>query len=143
MARSPEPQSFIDMFARLGRDLNLPGVDIERIIEHHRKNIEALERSAKAASEGAGAVLSKQQEILQKTFTEISEMAQNYRVPANPQELVATQADLARKSFETAVRNTSEMAELIGKSGTESIEILRERIRESMREIRDSYEKRK
>jgi hypothetical protein len=40
------------------------------------------------------------------------------------------------------VKNAGEVAEIVKKSGTESIDILRKRIQESMEEIRDSYEKR-
>jgi phasin family protein len=136
-----EQQSFIDMFARLGQDLKLPSIDIERVIEHHRKNLEALEKSARAASTGANTVLKRQREMLQETLDEISTMARDYRAPANPRELVEKQTDFARKSFETAVKNTSEMADLVRKSGSESLDILRQRIRDGMAEIREGYEK--
>ena len=63
-----EQHSFIDMFARLGQDLKLPSIDIERVIEHHRKNLEALERSAKAASTGANTIMKRQREMLQETL---------------------------------------------------------------------------
>ena len=56
---------------------------------------------------------------------------------------MAKQADFARRSFEAAVKNASEMAEIVKKSGTESIDILRERIRELMQEIRSGFEDRK
>ena len=46
-------------------------------------------------------------------------MAQSYRVPGNPQEMVAKQADFARKSFEAAVKNAGEVAEIVRKSGSE------------------------
>lgn len=138
-----EQQSFIDMFARLGHDLKLPNMDIERIIEHHRKNLEALEKSAKAASAGASAMMTRQREMLQETLDEISSMARNYHAPATPQELVEKQTDFAKKSFETAVKNTTEMADLVRKSGHESLDILRQRIRDGMAEIREGYEKRK
>ena len=138
-----EQHSFIDMFARLGQDLKLPSIDIERVIEHHRKNLEALERSAKAASTGANTIMKRQREMLQETLEEISTMAHNYRTPASAQELMEKQTDFARRSFETAVKNTSEMADLVRKSGSESIEILRQRIRDGMAEIREGYEKHK
>ncbi|TJV27578.1 MAG: phasin family protein, partial [Mesorhizobium sp.] len=48
MAKRPESDSFIDMFGRFGRDLKLPNVDVEAILSHHRKNPEALEKSARA-----------------------------------------------------------------------------------------------
>lgn len=143
MANKPESESFIDMFAKLGQDLKLPSMDIERVLEHHRKNIEALQKSASATASGASSLMAKQREMLQDTLREITDMAQSYRVPGNPQEMMAKQSDFARKSFEAAVKNAGEVADIVKKSGAESIEILRKRIQESMEEIRDSYDKRK
>ncbi len=141
MAKQPESNSFLDMFSRFGRDLKVPNVDIEAILSHHRKNLEALEKSARAGAAGATSLLSRQREMLQDTLREVADMAQNYRAPGNPQELMAKQAEFARKSFETALKNAGEVAELVKKSGTESVEILRERIKEAMEEIRSGYEK--
>ena len=79
--------------------------------------------------------------MLQDTLREVTDMAQSYRAPGNPQELMTKQTEFARKSFETALKNAGEVAELVKKSGTESVEILRERIKEAMEEIRAGYEK--
>ncbi|MER8391825.1 phasin family protein [Mesorhizobium sp. M1340] len=141
MAKRPEPESFIDMFGKFGRDLKLPNVDVEAILAHNRKNLEALEKSARASAAGASALLSRQREMLQDTLREITDMAQNYRAPGNPQEMMQKQAAFARKSFETALKNAGEMAELARASGTESIEILRSRIKEAMEEIRAGHHK--
>src|SRR6266536_929994 len=56
-------QSFTSMFTKLAEDLKLPRVDTEQLIEAHRKNIDALARSAEVASEGA-----KQAEFAKKAF---------------------------------------------------------------------------
>jgi phasin family protein len=141
MAKKPESESFLDMFNNFGRDLKLPSMDVEAILSHHRKNLEALQKSASASATGAQNLMTKQRQILQDTMSEITDMAQSYRAPGNPQEMMAKQADFARRSFETAVKNASEVAEIVKKSGTESVEILRERIRETMEEIRKGYEK--
>lgn len=124
---------------RFGRDLKVPNV--EAILAHHRKNLEALERSARAGAAGATSLLSRQREMLQDTLREVSDMAQSYKAPGNPQELMTKQAEFARKSFEAALKNAGEVAELVKKSGTESIEILRSRIKEAMEEIRSGYDK--
>ena len=121
----------------------MPSVDVDAILNHHRKNLEALEKSAKATAAGASSVMHKQREMLQQTLHEITEMAQSFRAPGSPHELMAKQADFARKSFEAAVKNAGEVADLVKKSSADSIEILRARIRESMEEIREGYEKRK
>lgn len=143
MAKAPEQQSFIDMFARLGRELRLPDMDIEKIIEHHRRNLEALEKSARAASAGAASMMTRQREMVEEALAEVSDMARHYRVPGNPRDLVASQVDLARKSFEAAVKNAGEMADLTRQTGSESLGILRERIHDALEEIREAYEKRK
>ncbi|ESW71885.1 phasin family protein [Mesorhizobium sp. LSJC268A00] len=139
MAKQPDSDSFLDMFSRFGRDLKVPNV--EAILAHHRKNLEALERSARAGAAGATSLLSRQREMLQDTLREVSDMAQSYKAPGNPQELMTKQAEFARKSFEAALKNAGEVAELVKKSGTESIEILRSRIKEAMEEIRSGYDK--
>lgn len=143
MAKQPESESFMDMFARFGKDLKLPSMDIERVIEHHRKNLEALQKSASTTASGASSVMAKQRQMLENTLHEITEMAQSYRTPGNPREMMAKQADFARKSFETAVKNAGEVSEMVKKSGSESIEILRQRIKDAMEEIRAGYEKEK
>ncbi|MER9421338.1 phasin family protein [Mesorhizobium sp. M0317] len=139
MAKRPDSDSFLDMFSRFGRDLKVPNV--EAILAHHRKNLEALERSARAGAAGATSLLSRQREMLQDTLREVSDMAQSYKAPGNPQELMTKQAEFARKSFEAALKNAGEVAELVKKSGTESVEILRSRIKEAMEEIRSGYDK--
>ena len=141
MAKQPESDSFMDMFGKFGRDLKVPNVDVEAILAHHRKNLEALEKAARASAAGATSLLSRQREMLQDTLREVADVAQGYRAPGNPQELMAKQTEFARKSFEAALKNAGEVAELARKSGSESIDILRARIKEAMEEIRAGYEK--
>jgi phasin family protein len=139
----PQPPSLIDMFMSLGRDLRLPSIDVEHILDHHRKNLEALEQSARASAAGPSSVLAKQREAIEAAFREFSDFAQTYRVPGDPKEVLAKHADFARKSFETAVKNTSDVAEIVRKSGSASAEILRRRMHEAMDEVRHSYEEHK
>ena len=81
MTRKPETDSIFDMFSKLGQDLKMPRVDVEAILSHHRKNLEALEKSARAAATGASSLVAKQREVLQETLREITDMAQSYRPP--------------------------------------------------------------
>jgi phasin family protein len=143
MAKQQDAQSFMDMFAKFGRDLKMPNVDVDAILDHHRKNLEALEKAAKASAAGASSLFARQREMLEESLHEISDMAKNYKVPGNPQDAVAKQTELARKSFETAVKNASEVADLVKKSGSESVEILRSRIKDALDEIRHTYDKAK
>lgn len=143
MAKKTENESFVDMFKSFGEQLKMPSVDVDKIVEHHRKNLETLEKTARAATSGASDLMAKQRDILQETLREVTDMAQNFRAGSNPQDMMTRQADFARRSFETALKNTSEMAEVVRRSSTETIEILRDRIKEAMEEIRDGMERKK
>lgn len=141
MAKQPQSESFMDMFAKLGSELKVPKVDVDAILEHHRKNFEALEKSAKASAAGASSILARQREMLEQSLHEIADMAQSYRTHGMPHDMVARQADFARKSFETAVKNAGEVADMVQKSGNETLDILRQRIKDAMSEIRQGYDK--
>ncbi len=141
MAKKPEPENFMDMFSKLGEGLRLPNMDVEKILAHHRKNLEALQKSASATANGASSLMARQREVLQETLREITDMAQDFRGSGNPQDAVAKQVEFARKSFEAAVKNAGEAAEIVRKSGSESIEVLRSRIKEAMDEVREAFEK--
>jgi len=43
-----ETESYVDMLRKFGTNLGLPQVDVEKLIETNRKNIEVLGESAKA-----------------------------------------------------------------------------------------------
>ena len=143
MAKQPEQESILDMFSRFGSDMKLPKMDVEAVLSHHRKNLEALEKSARAAASGASSVMAMQREALQQTLSEFASIARDYRAPGDAQELMSRQADFARRSFEAAVKNAGEVAEIVRKSGTESLDILRARMQEAMDEVRTGFDKRK
>jgi phasin family protein len=104
-------QSFTSMFTKLAEDLRLPRVDTEKLIEAHRKNIDALARSAEAASEGAKSLAMKQRQIVEEA------------------------------SREAAVRNTRDVAELVQRSSTDALKIIQDRMQQSFEEIRGTVEK--
>lgn len=140
MANQSKPESFMDLFADFGRRLKMPGVDVDAVLDHHRRNFEALEKSAKTAAAGTTSLIARQREMLDESLHEIADMARNYRPAGNPKDFVGEQADFARKSLEKAVQNASEVAGIVKKSGTESVDILRARIKEAMEEIRAGYD---
>jgi phasin family protein len=143
MAKQPQQESILDMFSRLGSEMKLPKMDVEAVLSHHRKNLEALEKSARTAASGANSVMARQREALEETFGEFAEMARSYGGQGNPQDLMSKQAEFARKSFEEAVKNAGDVAEIVRKSGSEAIDILRQRMEEAMKEVRSGVENRK
>jgi phasin family protein len=138
---TPNPQPFLDMFKKLGEDLKVPAMDLELILAHHRKNLEALAASGKAAAEGATALAAKQREIMEAAVKDIQEAAQGFRMPGSAQEMMAAQTDFARRAMEAAVRNTRDLAELVQKSNSEAVRVIHDRMQESFEEIRQAFQR--
>jgi hypothetical protein len=74
-----------------------PKVDVDKLVKNHQKNIDALGRSAQVATEGVQSLASKQREIVEAAFTEVSAMARDFRPMGNPQERIVKQAEFAKK----------------------------------------------
>ena len=135
-------RNFMDMFRQLGEQLQVPSLDMGKIMEHHQKNIDAMGRSWQAVASGATAVAEKQREIFEAAMKDMAEMASNYTPSGSPQEVFNKQAEFAKKAFEAAIKNTRDLAELVQKSGTDALNIIHERMQESYDEIRRSLERR-
>ncbi len=136
-------QNFMDMFKQLGEQLKVPQFDMSKIMEHHQKNLDAMAKSWQAVAGGAGAIATKQREIMAAAIKDVTEMAQSYKPGGNPQEAMAKQAEFAKKAMEAAIANTRDIAELVQKSSAEAFKIVQDRMKESYEDIKSSVEKKK
>lgn len=134
-------QNFTDMFKKFGEQLKVQPFDMTKIMEHHQKNLEAMTRSWQAMAEGASGIANKQKEVFEAAMKDMAEMAQSYKPGGNPQDVMAKQAEFAKKAMEAAIANTRDIAELVQKSSTEAFKIVQDRMKESYEEIRTSVEK--
>jgi phasin family protein len=136
-------KTVMDMFADMAKQINLPKVDYQPFLDIHRKNIEAMQKSAATLSEGGRAVFAKQQEILAEVGREARQMIADFKPGGPPQEVMTKQAELAKRMFEATVKNTRDVAELVQKSSSEAPKIILDRMRESFAEARAAVESRK
>lgn len=136
-----QAQNFTDMFKKFGEQMKVPSFDMTKIMEHQQKNLEAMTKSWQAMAGGASEIAQRQREIFEAAIKDMTEMAQSYKPGGNPQEVMAKQAEFAKKAMEAAIANTKDIAELVQKSSTEAFKIVQERMKESYEEIRTSVEK--
>ncbi len=134
-------QNFTDMFKKFGEQLKVPSFDMTKIMEQQQKNLEAMTRSWQAMAGGASEIAQKQKEIFEAAMRDMAEMAQSYKPGGNPQEVMAKQAEFAKKAMEAAIANTKDIAELVQKSSTEAFKIVQERMKESYEDIRATVDK--
>jgi len=128
-------QSWLEMLKNFGSDLNLPKVDIDKLIEMHRKNLDALEQSAQVASAGAKSIADKQREIVETAFREAAAMARDFKPTGDPKEVLAKQTEFAKKAFDITVQNTRDIAQLATQTTTDASKIIQDRLRESLNEL--------
>ena len=120
------PQNFTDMFKNLGEQLKIAPFDMTKIMEHQQKNLEAMTKSWQAMAGGANEIARKQREIFEAAVKDVTAMVQEYKPGGSPQEIMAKQAEFAKKAMEAAIANTRDIAELVQKSSTEAFKIVQE-----------------
>jgi len=133
-----ETQSYMDMLRKFADGMGLPKLDVDKLIESQRKNLDALGQSAKVAAEGAQSVAQKQREVLEAGLREASTMVKAFQPLGNPQETVAKQTELARKVFDVALHGAQETAQMARQSTSDAVKIIQDRLKESLEEFRDS-----
>ena len=135
--------SYIEMLRKFGSDLGLPKLDVDKLIEAQKKNIDALSQSARVAAQGAQSVAEKQREVLEAGLREAANLARGYQPLGKIQDNLAVQTEFARKVFEIAVKGAQESATTARQSTGEAVKIIQDRLKESFEEFRGSVSRRK
>ncbi|MFH5924111.1 phasin family protein [Roseomonas xinghualingensis] len=126
---------------RLLSEMRLPMVDVEALASAQRRNLEALSAANRVALEGAQAIARRHMEILQQSMSEMTDAVRGASSGTDPQDRAVKQAEMVKASYERAVGNMKELAELIQKSNSEALTVLNKRFSEAMDEVRGMIEK--
>jgi phasin family protein len=135
MTKQAFPYDFTD-FAKLMADYRLPGVDWQELIASQQKNVEALTQANRVLFEGAQAVVQREIEILQNAMQELAAASRDLMQEGDARAHAQKRLDLAKTSFETALQNMRELAELATQSNREALELINRRAMASLEEIR-------
>ena len=124
-------------FSRMFSEMKVPGMpDMEALMAAHRRNLETLSAANRVALEGAQAVARRNMEIMQQTMSDLTEGMRQFG--AEPvQARASRQADMLKSTYERAVGNMQEIAELIQKSNGEALGLLNKRFTEAVEEVKD------
>lgn len=121
-------------FSEFMKQMQVPGVDLEALMQEGQKNIEALQAANRAVAEGWQAMSQKQMEMFQETMQRWMEGMQAAG-GSSPTEAMSNQAEAAREGFEQALANMQELAQIAQDSQTKALEIMRQRFEENMRNM--------
>ena len=132
-------------YSRMFSDMKVPAMpgmpDMDSFLSLHRKNLEVLTAANKVALEGAQTVARRHMEIMQETMQEVSETMRDLATADSPQAKAAKQTEKMKQSYERAVANVKELADLIQRSNGEALGMLHHRFTEAMDEVKLLAEK--
>jgi phasin family protein len=117
-------------------DFKMPGVDMPALLIAQQKNIAALMQANRHAVEGLQALARRQFEILQQAMKGAADAAKQVAATGGPMEAAAKQAELAKTAFERAVANMREMADMVGNSSNQALEVISKRVIEGLDELK-------
>jgi phasin family protein len=136
MAKSPFPYDMTD-FNKIMSEYQIPGVNWPELMASQQKNLQALAKANQVLVEGAQAVMRREIEILQKSMAELADASKGM-MQGDPAAQASKRLELARTSFEAAVQNMRELAEVAGRSNREALEVINQRALESFEEIKQA-----
>jgi phasin family protein len=142
MAKSPFPYDMTD-FTKIMSEYKIPGVDWQEVIASQQKNLQALAKANQVLVEGAQAVMRREIEILQKAMAEVAEASKELMQQGDPQAQASKRLELAKASFEAAVQNMRELAEVAGRSNREALDVINQRALESFEEIKKAMDRKR
>lgn len=132
---------YADFFGKSVPSYNPLSIDFGTILETQRKNWQALTEIQQLALDSLQTIARSQSEIVTRMFESNSTIARELIGDGTPEQKVARQTDLARKSYEQSIAGWQGLAEAARKSADEAAEILSKRVTASFSEFKSAIEK--
>jgi phasin family protein len=128
-------------FSKIAGEFKVPAVNVETMVETGRKNFAFMTSASTAAVESMKAIAQRQGDMFRAAMEDISKHNSEVMSAATIEEKAAKQIDFAKKSYELAVANTKELADLYTKSQTEAFSTLSARVAELTEEVKAAIAK--
>ena len=123
-------------FTKIAGAFNFPMVNVENVVETGRKNFAAFTTASTATVELMKAIAQRQGDMFRAAMEDFSKHGSDVMGAASIEEKAAKQVDFAKKSYDAAIANTKELADLYTKGQVEAFETLNARIAELTEEVK-------
>jgi phasin family protein len=128
-------------FTKIAGEFKLPTMNVESMVETGRKNFAAVTTVSTSAVESFKAIAQRQGDMIRSAMEDFSKYGSEVMSAATIEEKATKQIDFAKKSYELAIANTKELADLYTKSSTEAFETLSARVAELTEEVKAAIAK--
>ena len=123
-------------FSKIAGEFKFPMVNVETVVETGRKNFTAMTTASTAAVESMKTIATRQGDMFRAAMEDFSKHGSDVLSAATVEEKIAKQIDFAKKSYDLAIANSKELAELYTKGQTEAFETLSARVADLTEEVK-------
>jgi phasin family protein len=128
-------------FSKIAGEFKMPTMNIESMVETGRKNFAVLTAVNTSAVESMKAIAQRQGDMVRAAMEDFSKHGSDVMSAATVEEKAAKQIDFVKKSYEAAMANTKELADLYSKGHTEALSALSARVSELTEEVKAAIAK--
>jgi phasin family protein len=106
------------------------------LLAAQQKNIQAMTQANQIAIAGLQSAATRQLEFIQKAMSD-AQVAMQGGASTGVNDAVARQAEVARQAFDQSIANMRELADMLQKSSREAVDVVNQRIAQSLQELKD------
>ena len=132
-ATTAAPAPSFNSFAKL---FQVPGFDINTVVDIQRRNVEALTAANQTIAQGLQTVVQRQGEIARQSVKQFQDLVSFKPSSTSVTETLVKQIDVTKTSYEKNVTNARELGDLVAKVGLEAADILSRRVVASLDEVK-------
>jgi hypothetical protein len=135
-------QTAKEMFEKFSEHKKAAKPDHAKIIEHHKKNLEALSNSSKMAADVMKSIASMQSDFVKKTFEDINAMMRGLMTqkPGQPIDLSAHSA-VMKSSLQRATDHAKSVGSILSSSSKEIHAKVKDRVEEAKEDVKEHISK--
>jgi phasin family protein len=128
-------------FSKVAGEFKLPAVNVESFVETARKNFATITSVNTAAVESMKTIAQRQGDMVRAAMEDFSKHGSEVLAAATVEEKAAKQIDFMKKSYESAITNSKELADLYTKGQTDAVSALSARVAELTEEVKAAIAK--
>jgi phasin family protein len=132
-----EPSEMISELARAFEPVQVPGVNLNALLDSQRKNVEALSTANQQAFDAAREMMVRQAEVLRDALEEAATTIQSLSEAQSPAEAAVTHVELFRQAVERTLGSLREMTERAARANIAALRAIQARIDANLQDIKD------
>lgn len=131
--KMPNPADMLKGMTERLQNVNLTGAG-SKLLDSGRKDLQAVMQANEKSYKGLQTVVQRQTEMIKSAITEWQSAAK--AMPgSDPKENLAKLDELGRASFQRAIDDIKELADLAAKSQKDAFEVVRQRVQDNVDEV--------